>query len=155
MQYTWKIGGEAGFGIMTTGLLFSKIAARRGHYIFDFVEYPSLIRGGHNAYEVNVSDEPVSSVMIIAATGHAFADSIIVSDVSSCADCKTIAFASESRINVLGATAIHVAAPIQRSRSTCTFNLPITTGPEGFFGSNKVSAISLLKNIYNGVTTII
>lgn len=62
MQYTWKIGGEAGFGIMTTGLLFSKIAARRGHYIFDFVEYPSLIRGGHNAYEVNVSDEPVSSL---------------------------------------------------------------------------------------------
>lgn len=62
MQYTWKIGGEAGFGIMTTGLLFSKIAARRGYDIFDFVEYPSLIRGGHNAYEVVVSDRPVSSL---------------------------------------------------------------------------------------------
>ena len=62
MQYTWKIGGEAGFGIMTTGLLFSKIAARRGYDIFDFVEYPSLIRGGHNAYEVVVSDEPVSAL---------------------------------------------------------------------------------------------
>ena len=62
MQYTWKIGGEAGFGIMTTGLLFSKIAARRGYEIFDFVEYPSLIRGGHNAYEVNVSDSPVGSL---------------------------------------------------------------------------------------------
>ena len=62
MQYTWKIGGEAGFGIMTTGLLFSKIAARRGYDIFDFVEYPSLIRGGHNAYEVAVSDAPVSSL---------------------------------------------------------------------------------------------
>ena len=62
MQYTWKIGGEAGFGIMTTGLLFSKIAARQGHHIFDFVEYPSLIRGGHNAYEVIVSDEPVSAL---------------------------------------------------------------------------------------------
>jgi 2-oxoglutarate ferredoxin oxidoreductase subunit alpha len=62
MQYTWKIGGEAGFGIMTTGLLFSKIAARRGYNIFDFVEYPSLIRGGHNAYEVNISDVPVSAL---------------------------------------------------------------------------------------------
>ena len=62
MQYTWKIGGEAGFGIMTTGLLFSKIASRRGYSIFDFVEYPSLIRGGHNAYEVVVSDEPVSTL---------------------------------------------------------------------------------------------
>jgi 2-oxoglutarate ferredoxin oxidoreductase subunit alpha len=62
MQFTWKIGGEAGFGIMTTGLLFSKIAARRGYDIFDFVEYPSLIRGGHNTYEVVVSDAPVSSL---------------------------------------------------------------------------------------------
>jgi len=62
MQYTWKIGGEAGFGIMTTGLLFSKIAARRGYDIFDFVEYPSLIRGGHNAYEVVISDESVSAL---------------------------------------------------------------------------------------------
>ena len=62
MQYTWKIGGEAGFGILTTGLLFSKIAARRGYHIFDFVEYPSLIRGGHNEYEVIVSDSPVSAL---------------------------------------------------------------------------------------------
>jgi len=62
MQYTWKIGGEAGFGIMTTGVLFSKIVARRGFDIFDFVEYPSLIRGGHNAYEVNISDESVSAL---------------------------------------------------------------------------------------------
>ena len=62
MQYTWKIGGEAGFGIMTTGLLFSKIATRRGYNIFDFVEYPSLIRGGHNAYEVTISDDMVSSL---------------------------------------------------------------------------------------------
>jgi len=62
MQYTWKIGGEAGFGIMTTGLLFSKIATGRGYNIFDFVEYPSLIRGGHNAYEVTISDDTVSSL---------------------------------------------------------------------------------------------
>jgi len=51
MTFSWKIGGEAGFGIMTTGLLFSKIASRLGYYILDYVEYPSLIRGGHNAYE--------------------------------------------------------------------------------------------------------
>src|SRR3972149_11517172 len=57
MRFTWKIGGEAGFGIMTTGLLFSKIANRLGYYTFDYIEYPSLIRGGHNALEVVVSDE--------------------------------------------------------------------------------------------------
>ncbi|KKP85774.1 MAG: Pyruvate flavodoxin/ferredoxin oxidoreductase domain protein [Candidatus Roizmanbacteria bacterium GW2011_GWA2_35_8] len=59
-DFTWKIGGEAGFGIMTTGLAFSKIATRLGYQIFDYIEYPSLIRGGHNAYEVHVSDKNVS-----------------------------------------------------------------------------------------------
>lgn len=58
-RYLWKIGGEAGFGIMTTGLLFSKIATRHGYHIFDYFEYPSLIRGGHNTTETLVSDEEV------------------------------------------------------------------------------------------------
>jgi len=62
MQFTWKIGGEAGFGIMTTGLLFAKIAARRGYKTFDFVEYPSLIRGGHNAYDVTVGEDDVTTL---------------------------------------------------------------------------------------------
>lgn len=60
MDFNWMIGGEAGFGIMTTGVVFSKIAARLGYNIFDYVEYPSLIRGGHNAYEVHVSDSEVT-----------------------------------------------------------------------------------------------
>ena len=62
MTFTWKIGGEAGFGIMTTGLIFSKIASRLGYQILDYIEYPSLIRGGHNAYEVCVSDEEVTAL---------------------------------------------------------------------------------------------
>jgi len=59
--FVWKIGGEAGFGIMTTGLAFSKIVSRLGYQMFDYIEYPSLIRGGHNAYEVVVSDDRVGS----------------------------------------------------------------------------------------------
>lgn len=62
MKFNWKIGGEAGFGIMTTGLLVSKIAIRSGYHIFDYNEYPSLIRGGHNTYEVHISDEEVRSM---------------------------------------------------------------------------------------------
>lgn len=61
-KFLWKIGGEAGFGIMTTGLTFSKIASRSGHYVFDYVEYPSLIRGGHNAYAVHVGKDEVHSL---------------------------------------------------------------------------------------------
>lgn len=60
-KFLWKIGGEAGFGIMTSGLLFSKIAARSGYYIFDYAEYPSLIKGGHNTYEVLISDQEINT----------------------------------------------------------------------------------------------
>src|SRR4030042_6299400 len=62
MKYLWKIGGEAGFGIMTTGVVFSKIASRLGYHIFDYVQYPSLIRGGHNTYDVIFSDEKQSGL---------------------------------------------------------------------------------------------
>jgi 2-oxoglutarate ferredoxin oxidoreductase subunit alpha len=61
-KYTWKIGGEAGFGIKSAGLSFSKICARAGYEIFDGSDYPSLIRGGHNTYQVTVSDQPVYSL---------------------------------------------------------------------------------------------
>ena len=50
-----KIGGEAGFGIMTTGLMLSKLAARFGYNIYDYAEYPSLIRGGLNTYAAQIS----------------------------------------------------------------------------------------------------
>lgn len=58
----WKIGGEAGFGIATSGLIFSRIAVRLGYHVFDYIEYPSLIRGGHNAFESCFSDEPIHAL---------------------------------------------------------------------------------------------
>jgi 2-oxoglutarate/2-oxoacid ferredoxin oxidoreductase subunit alpha len=57
----WIIGGEAGYGIMTTGHMMAKIFTRLGLSVYDYVEYPSLIRGGHNAYYVRTSDVPMYS----------------------------------------------------------------------------------------------
>lgn len=59
---TWKIGGEAGFGIMSTGTIFSKIFAKKGYYVVDNNEYPSLIRGGHNTFTVRVSSNEIFSI---------------------------------------------------------------------------------------------
>jgi 2-oxoglutarate ferredoxin oxidoreductase subunit alpha len=58
---SWKIGGEAGYGIMTTGLIFAKVCSRAGLRVFDHIEYPSLIRGGHNTYQVTAEVEEVFS----------------------------------------------------------------------------------------------
>jgi 2-oxoglutarate/2-oxoacid ferredoxin oxidoreductase subunit alpha len=61
MQYTWKIGGEAGVGIMTIGVSFAKLATRAGKKAFAYSEYPSLIRGGQNTYEITISDIEVTA----------------------------------------------------------------------------------------------
>ncbi len=57
----WKIGGEAGYGIMISGLIFSKCLSRNGFHVFNYAEYPSLIRGGHNTYYVRAAHEKVYS----------------------------------------------------------------------------------------------
>lgn len=62
MTFTWKIGGEAGFGINAGGAIFSKFVARSGYYSFDYIEYPSLVRGGHNALELVIADEEVGTL---------------------------------------------------------------------------------------------
>lgn len=57
----WKIGGESGFGIKVIGQMFSRLCSRGGLSTFDYTEYPSLIRGGHNAFQVTVRATPVRS----------------------------------------------------------------------------------------------
>jgi len=59
---SWKIGGEAGFGIKSAGIMFARIFQKCGYEIFDYSEYPSLIRGGHNTYQLIVDIRPVNSV---------------------------------------------------------------------------------------------
>lgn len=59
---TWKIGGEAGFGIMSAGTMISKAFARNGYYTLCTNEYPSLIRGGHNLITVRISPKYFESM---------------------------------------------------------------------------------------------
>ncbi len=56
-----KIGGEAGFGIKVAGLILGKALFNNGLYVFGYSEYPSLIRGGHNVYQLNISCQPIAS----------------------------------------------------------------------------------------------
>ncbi len=56
-----KIGGEAGFGIKVAGLILGKALFANGYYVFGYSEYPSLIRGGHNVYQLNISCHQVAS----------------------------------------------------------------------------------------------
>ncbi len=58
---TVLIGGEAGQGISRSGMLLGKAMMRGGFYAYGAIDYPSLIRGGHNFYTVRGSSRKVYS----------------------------------------------------------------------------------------------
>lgn len=61
MDYTLRIGGQAGQGLQTIGAVLAKLFAGMGYQVFTHQDYMSRIRGGHNFYQVRISDKPVTS----------------------------------------------------------------------------------------------
>ncbi len=61
MEKQILIGGAAGQGSAKTALLIGKIFTGLGYYVFNYRDYPSLIKGGHNFNVLKVSDKPVYS----------------------------------------------------------------------------------------------
>src|SRR3989344_6245552 len=61
-SWNWKIAGVAGAGIKATGEIMAKALLRSGYRVFGYSEYPSLIRGGHNTYQIFASEQASSPV---------------------------------------------------------------------------------------------
>lgn len=61
LDYSIKIGGEAGQGIQTIGDTLSKVFSRNGYHVFTHQDYMSRVRGGHNFYQIRVSDGEISA----------------------------------------------------------------------------------------------
>ncbi|MFH1452097.1 MAG: 2-oxoacid:acceptor oxidoreductase family protein [archaeon] len=55
------IGGAAGQGINKVSEIVSNVLVGQGYFTFNYRDYPSLIRGGHNFNVLSISDEPISS----------------------------------------------------------------------------------------------
>ncbi|MBU0578887.1 2-oxoacid:acceptor oxidoreductase subunit alpha [Patescibacteria group bacterium] len=49
---SWKIAGKAGEGVMVISKMVAKICKRHGLQAFNYLEYPSLIKGGHQTGQV-------------------------------------------------------------------------------------------------------
>ena len=58
---TFKMGGEAGQGVESSGAGFTKAIARAGLYVYGLQDYMSRIRGGHNFFQIRVSDRDVQA----------------------------------------------------------------------------------------------
>ncbi len=61
VDYTVKVGGEAGQGIQSVGGLLSGAFALAGMEVFAHQDYMSRVRGGHNFYQIRASERPVAA----------------------------------------------------------------------------------------------
>ncbi|MDD4319225.1 MAG: 2-oxoacid:acceptor oxidoreductase subunit alpha [Candidatus Peribacteraceae bacterium] len=61
-----KIVGASGQGINSVGEVLAKGLKREGYCVFGYREYPSLIKGGHASYQLDISNESVrGSVRVV------------------------------------------------------------------------------------------
>lgn len=61
MKSTILIGGTAGQGINKVSQIISNVLSKHGYFTFNYRDYQSLIRGGHNFNALTISDEPIES----------------------------------------------------------------------------------------------
>ena len=61
MRLNILFGGKAGQGTNEIALLVGEILAEKGYYVFNYRDYGSLIRGGHNFNILCISENPVQS----------------------------------------------------------------------------------------------
>jgi len=59
MDFVFRIAGMAGDGVKAAGVVAAKIFTRLGYHAFVHTDYQSLIRGGHNASVVRISDREI------------------------------------------------------------------------------------------------
>ena len=56
-----KVAGESGQGVNSIGEMLAKTLKRAGFNVFGYREYPSLIRGGLAAYQLDVTANPINA----------------------------------------------------------------------------------------------
>ncbi len=61
-QIAWKVGGQQGEGIESTGEIFSVGLNRLGYFLYGYRHFSSRIKGGHTNNKIRVSTEKVNAV---------------------------------------------------------------------------------------------
>ncbi|MBU9714479.1 2-oxoacid:acceptor oxidoreductase subunit alpha [Evansella tamaricis] len=61
-QLSWKVGGQQGEGIESTGEIFSMALSRQGYYLYGYRHFSSRIKGGHTNNKIRVSTTATNSI---------------------------------------------------------------------------------------------
>lgn len=61
-QLSWKVGGQQGEGIDSTGEIFAIALNRMGYYLYSYRHFSSRIKGGHTNNKIRVSTKKVRAI---------------------------------------------------------------------------------------------
>jgi 2-oxoglutarate ferredoxin oxidoreductase subunit alpha len=61
-QLSWKVGGQQGEGIDSTGEIFALTLNRLGYYLYGYRHFSSRIKGGHTNNKIRVSIKPKRAI---------------------------------------------------------------------------------------------
>ncbi|PFH89360.1 2-oxoacid:acceptor oxidoreductase subunit alpha [Bacillus sp. AFS088145] len=61
-QLSWKVGGQQGEGIESTGEIFAIALNRLGYYLYGYRHFSSRIKGGHTNNKIRVSTTEVRAI---------------------------------------------------------------------------------------------
>ncbi|PTJ09645.1 2-oxoacid:acceptor oxidoreductase subunit alpha [Staphylococcus simulans] len=61
-QVSWKVGGQQGEGIESTGEIFATAMNREGYYLYGYRHFSSRIKGGHTNNKIRVSTTPIHAI---------------------------------------------------------------------------------------------
>ncbi|SDH54495.1 2-oxoglutarate ferredoxin oxidoreductase subunit alpha [Alteribacillus bidgolensis] len=61
-QLSWKVGGQQGEGIESTGEIFSVALNRLGYYLYGYRQFSSRIKGGHTNNKIRVSTKQINAI---------------------------------------------------------------------------------------------
>lgn len=80
-RFSIKVVGASGQGINSIGEILARSLKRSGYCVFGYREYPSIIKGGHASYQIDISSDPVRSTelsvdVLIALNHHGLEENI-------------------------------------------------------------------------------
>jgi 2-oxoglutarate ferredoxin oxidoreductase subunit alpha len=108
MVFTVKIEGPAGSGVKSAGRELVQLAIQSGYYAYNWQEYASLIRGGHNISWVAISSEPIGAPLSkadLTVTTDSFAAAQVMENIKIPATAKEQIVINGNDAAALGAIA--------------------------------------------------
>lgn len=129
-ELVWKVGGQQGEGIDSTGEIFALALARKGYYISSNKHFASRIKGGYTHYQIRVTKDP----------SYYHGDD---TDILLALDQETI----DHNLNVMNDHSVILkdvqVESLEKKGKSIIFNLPLTQIAEGIGGKIVRNMVAL------------